>query len=185
MSRTITVARVVACLLTLSGTAVAAAETAEQAPLAKAGDTYVSLQVQGCENKCPSFEIYVFSNGRMTFRSNNQYTAAKGTHYKSGMADIYNKISKYLADSGAFNTPAECTQKNADTSTATAQASKDSQVQTASWSSACAEQREKGRSVVKVFVNQTGMWRLIRSDTRYWEKYWEDPEMTGRENVSQ
>jgi predicted DNA-binding WGR domain protein len=49
----------------------------------------------------------------------------------------------------------------------------------------CAEQREKGRSIVKVFVNQTGMWRLIRSDTRYWEKYWEDPEMTGREQVSQ
>ena len=179
MSRRITVARVVACLLTLSGTAVAAEETAERAPLAKAGDTYVSLQVQGCENKCPSFEIYVFSNGRMTFRSNNQYTAAKGIHYKSGMPDIYNKISKYLAESGVFTTPVECAQKNADTSTATAQASKDSQVQTASWSSACAEQREKGRSVVKVFVNQTGMWRLIRSDTRYWEKYWENPEMTG------
>ena len=42
-----------------------------------------------------------------------------------------------------------------------------------SWSSACADQREKARAVVKVFVNQTGMWRLINSDTRYWEKYWE------------
>ena len=52
---------------------------------------------------------------------------------------------------------------------------KDSQVQKATWSSSCAEQREKGRALVKVFVNQTGMWRLIRSDTRYWEKYWEDP----------
>ena len=165
--------------LALLVTAAVAEEPAASAPLAKPGDTYVSLQVQGCENKCPSFEIYVFSNGRMTFRSNNQYTAAKGTHYKSGMPDIYNKISKYLADSGAFNAAAGCAEKNADTSTATAQASKDSQVQTATWSSSCAEQREKGRSVVKVFVNQTGMWRLIRSDTRYWEKYWENPVMQG------
>jgi len=86
---------------------------------------------------------------------------------------------------GAFNGQAECTATSADTSLATAQSAQDSQLQKASWSSACAEQRAKGRAVVKVFVNQTGMWRLIRSDTRYWEKYWEDPEMTGRENVSQ
>jgi len=168
-----------AATLALLVTAAVAEEAAAPAPLARAGDTYVSLQVQGCENKCPSFEIYVFSNGRMTFRSNNSYTAARGTHYKSGMPDIYNKISKYLADSGAFNAPAECAQKDADTSVATAQASKDAQVQTASWSSSCAEQREKGRAVVKVFVNQPGMWRLIRSDTRYWEKYWENPVMQG------
>ena len=171
--------------LALFVTAAAAEDPVAPTPLAKPGDTYVSLQVEGCENKCPSFEIYVFSNGRMTFRSNNQYTSAKGTHYKSGMRDIYNKISKYLADSGAFSGPTECAAKNADTSIATAQSAQESQLQKATWSSSCAEQREKGRSVVKVFVNQTGMWRLIHSDTRYWEKYWEDPEMTGRENVSQ
>lgn len=171
--------------LSLFVIAAAAEDAAAPAPLAKPGDSYVSLQVAGCANKCPSFEIYVFSSGRMTFRSNNEYTSAKGTHYKSGMRDIYNKISKYLADSGAFNGQAECTATSADTSLATAQSAQDSQLQKATWSSACAEQRAKGRAVVKVFVNQTGMWRLIRSDTRYWEKYWEDPEMTGRENVSQ
>jgi hypothetical protein len=174
-----------AASVALAITAAAAEETAAPAPLAKPGDTYVSLQVRGCENKCPSFEIYVFSSGRMTFRSNNSHTATKGTQHKSGMPDVYNKISKYLAESGAFGAPAECTPRNADTSTATAQASKDSQVQTATWSSSCAEQREKGRSVVKVFVNQTGMWRLIRSDSRYWEQYWEDPDMTGRKHTSQ
>ncbi len=168
-----------AASLALLVTAAAAEEPATPAPLAKPGDTYVSLRVEGCANKCPSFEIYVFESGRMTFRSNNKFTAAKGTHYKSGMGDIYNKISKYLEDSGAFNAPAECTERNADTSVATAQSSKDSQVRTASWSSSCAEQRERGRGVVKVFVNQTGMWRLIHSDTRYWEKYWENPEMQG------
>jgi hypothetical protein len=165
--------------LALVITAAAAEDAATPAPLAKPGDTYVSLRVQGCENKCPSFEIYVFSSGRMTFRSNNQYTAAKGTHYKSGMPDVYNKISKYLAESGALNTQVDCAQKSPDTSTATAEASKDAQVQKATWSSSCAGQREKGRSVVKVFVNQTGMWRLIHADTRYWEKYWEDPVMQG------
>jgi len=165
--------------LALFVTAAAADDPAALPPLAKPGDSYVSLQVEGCANKCPSFEIYVFSNGRMTFRSNNQYTAARGTQYKSGMPDVYNKISKYLAESGAFNAQAECAEKNADTSMATAQASKDSQLQKSTWSSSCAAQREKGRAVVKVFVNQTGMWRLIRSDTRYWEKYWEDPVMQG------
>ncbi len=165
--------------LALFVTAAAAEDPVAPTPLAKPGDTYVSLQVEGCENKCPSFEIYVFSNGRMTFRSNNKYTSAKGTHYKSGMRDIYNKISKYLADSGAFSGQTECAAKNADTSIATAQSAHESQLQKATWSSSCAEQREKGRAVVKVFVNQTGMWRLIHSDTRYWEKYWENPDMQG------
>jgi len=170
---------VLAAGLAMLVTTAVAEESAAPTPLAKPGDTYVSLQVEGCANKCPSFEIYVFKNGRMTFRSNNQYTAAKGTHYKNGMPDIYNKISKYLAETGAFNAPAECATTNAETSTATAQSAKDSQAQTASWSSSCAEQRDRGRAVVKVFVNQTGMWRLIHSDTRYWEKYWEDPVMQG------
>jgi hypothetical protein len=168
-----------AATLALFVTAAAAEDTGAPAPLAKPGDSYVSLQVEGCANKCPSFEIYVFSSGRMTFRSNNKYTSAKGTHYKSGMRDIYNKISGYLAESGAFNGQTECTATGADTSVATAQSAQDAQLQKATWSSSCAEQREKGRAVVKVFVNQTGMWRLIRSDTRYWEKYWEDPVMQG------
>src|SRR6188768_1879782 len=86
--------------LALFVTAAAADDPAALPPLAKPGDSYVSLQVEGCANKCPSFEIYVFRNGRMTFRSNNQYTAARGTQYKSGMPDVYNKISKYLAESG-------------------------------------------------------------------------------------
>jgi hypothetical protein len=165
--------------LALFVAAASAEDSAAPPPLAKPGDSYVSLQVEGCADKCPSFEIYVFSSGRMTFRSNNKYTSAKGTHYKSGMRDIYNKISKYLAESGAFDAQAECTVKDANTSVASAQAAQESQLQKATWSSSCAGQRDKGRAVVKVFVNQTGMWRLIRSDTRYWEKYWEDPVMQG------
>lgn len=168
-----------AASLALLVTAAAAEEPATPAPLAKPGDHYVSLRVDGCANKCPSFEIYVFDSGRMTFRSNNKYTSAKGTHYKSGMRDIYNKISRYLAESGALAAPAECAEKNADTSTATVVATQESQVQQATWSSSCPDQREKGRAIVKVFVNQTGMWRLIHSDTRYWEKYWENPVMQG------
>jgi hypothetical protein len=172
------------CLALLGSTAWAEV-AATPPPLAKPGDTYVSLQVNGCENKCPSFEIYVFKNGRMVFRSNNEYTSTKGTKEKNGMANTYNTISKYLAESGAFNAPSACAEKNADTSTATAQSVNESQTQTATWSSACAEQRAKGRAVVKVFVNQTDMWRLIRSDPRWWTKYWEDPAMTGHDDVKQ
>jgi len=29
------------------------------------------------------------------------------------------------------------------------------------------------------------MWRLIHSDMDWWQKYWEDPERTGRDDVVQ
>jgi hypothetical protein len=168
-----------AAWLALTGISASAEESAARAPLAKPGDTYVSLRVEGCADKCPSFEIYVFDTGRMTFHSNNQYTSARGKHFKSGMPTVYAQIRKYLEESGAFTQSAECTQQKPEASVATAQSAHDSQVEKASWSSACAQQREKGRAVVKVFVNQTGMWRLINSDTRYWEKYWETWEDQG------
>jgi len=168
-------------MLALSTFALAEGET--PAPLAKPGETFVSLQVQGCANKCPSFEIYVFDTGRMIFRSNNEYTADKGVVHKSGMRSVYDRIAKYLQDTGALAEQAECTAGKSDPSVATVQASQP-QLQKASWSSGCTNQIEKGRSMVKVFVNQTGMWRLINSDTRYWEKYWEDPKMTGYSETS-
>jgi hypothetical protein len=165
--------------LALNGISASAEDAAARTPLAKPGDTYVSLQVEGCADQCPSFEIYVFSSGRMTFRSNNQYTSAKGKQFKSGMPAVYAQIRKYLDESGTFTQSSECTQQSSEASVATAQSAHDSQLEKASWSSACPEQREKGRAVVKVFVNQTGMWRLINSDTRYWEKYWETWEDVG------
>jgi len=162
-------------LLAASMTVIAAepVASAERASLAKPGETYVSLQVEGCNGKCPSFEIYVFDTGRMTFRSNNEYTAAKGVHDKNGVQSVYKRIAKYLQDSGAFTPKADCTNPTTDPSVAMVRSVHDSQDEKASWSSGCADQIEKGRAVVKVFVNQTGMWRLINSDTRYWEKYWE------------
>lgn len=178
MSRRISGAAL-AAWLTLNGISASAEDAATRTPLAKPGDTFVSLQVEGCANKCASFEIYVFDTGRMTFRSNNQFTSAKGKHFKSGMPTVYAQIRKYLDESGAFAQQSGCTEQKPDTSVATAQSAHDSQVQKGSWSSACADQREKGRAVVKVFVNQTGMWRLINSDTRYWEKYWENWEDLG------
>lgn len=185
MSRFIAGLALVACLaFTTSASAEPAAASAAPAPLAKAGDTYVALQVQGCATRCPSFEVYVFKNGLVKFRSGGN-TSAKGTQYKNGMPDAYTRIAKYLEESAALGAQSECAAKDANTSTATATSAKDSQEQKASWSSSCADSRDKGRAVVKVFVNQTGTWRFIHSDPRWWEKYWEDPAMTGREDVSQ
>ena len=120
-----TPALAMAASLALVGSTASAEQAATRPPLAKPGDTYVSLKVDGCANKCPSFEIYVFEDGKMTFRSNNQYTTAKGTQYKNGMGDTYNKISKYLQESGAFNGQADCAEKNAGTSTASRRFSAD------------------------------------------------------------
>jgi hypothetical protein len=174
-----------ACLaVTTSTPAEQAVTPAAPAPMAKTGDTFVSLQVEGCASKCPTFEIYVFRNGLVKFRSGKN-TSAKGTQYKNGMPDVYKQISRYLEQSGALDAKAECAEKNAGTSVAIATSMKDAQERKATWSSSCPEQRERGRAVVKVFVNQTGMWRMIHSDPRWWEKYWEDPAMTGREDISQ
>ena len=117
-----------AAWLALSGISASAEEAAARTPLAKPGDTYVSLQVEGCADKCPSFEIYVFDTGRMTFRSNNQYTSARGKHFKSGMPTVYAQIRKYLEESGTFTQSSECTQQKPEASVATAQSAHDSQV---------------------------------------------------------
>jgi hypothetical protein len=150
-----------------------AAEGPAREPLTKPGDTFVSLQIEGCSNRCPSFEIVVFDTGRMTFRPNNSYTSENKIIYKNGMRNIYERIAKYLQDSDAFSPPAECTGASPDPTVVTVQSVKDTQTQKASWSSGCANQVEKARALGKVFVNESGTWSLINSDSRYWEKYWE------------
>jgi len=172
MRRTIlSVAISAALLLTCFGSANAAEEALQ--PLAKPGENYVSLQVDGCGDKCAEFEIYIFDTGRLTFRSNNSQTSTKGVLHKSGMRSVYERVAKYLHDTGSLSEPGECTDRKNDAPVAVVQASQDSQMQKATWSSGCSNQLEKARSLVKVFVNQTGMWRNINHDSRYWEKYWE------------
>jgi hypothetical protein len=150
-----------------------AQEDAAHTPVAQPGDKYVALAVQGCADKCPSFEIYVFDSGRMVFRPNNQYNSSHATVHKNGMRSVYGRIAKYLQDTGALNTPADCTDRKEGLATATVESAHDAGVQKASWSVGCANQAEKAKSLAKVFVNQTGMWRNINSDSRYWEKHWE------------
>jgi len=151
------------------------ANAAEEAPkpLAKPGENYVSLQVDGCGDQCAEFEIYIFDTGRLTFRSNNSQTSTKGVLHKSGMRSVYERVAKYLQDTGSLTEPGDCADRKSDAPVAVVQSSKDSQLQKATWSSGCSNQIEKARSLVKVFVNQTGMWRDINHDSRYWEKYWE------------
>jgi hypothetical protein len=160
-------------LLAATPLAATAEEGAARAPLVEPGDKYVALDVQGCADKCPSFEIYVFDNGRMVFRPNNQYNSSNRLIHKNGMRNVYERIAKYLKDSGAFNAPADCTDRRDGAATATVVASDGAQPQKASWSAGCANQAERAKSLAKVFVNQTGMWRNINSDSRYWEKHWE------------
>ena len=135
--------------------------------------TFVSMKVDGCADKCAEFEIYIFDTGRLTFRSNNSQTSTKGVLHKSGMRSVYERVAKYLQDTGSLTEPGDCADRKSDAPVAVVQSSKDSQMQKATWSSGCSNQIEKARSLVKVFVNQTGMWRDINHDSRYWEKYWE------------
>lgn len=153
--------------------AAVAQEDSSRPPLVSPGDKYVALDIQGCADKCPSFEIVIFDSGRMTFRPNNSYSASKNTIYKNGMRSIYDRVLRYLQETGSLNEPAECTNRREGSSTATVSASDGSQQQKASWSGNCANQVERGKSIAKVFVNQTAFWRNINNDTRYWEKHWE------------
>jgi len=151
----------------------AADEPAADTPAAKTSDNFVSLQVEGCNDKCAEFEISIYDNGRLLFRPNNGKNSTGTPLSKNGMRSIYTRVAKYLQDTGALNEPTECGNAKPDAPYAIVQSSQGGQVQRAKWSSGCANQVEKARSLVKVFVNQTGFWRDINHDSRYWEKYWE------------
>ena len=150
-----------------------AAEGEKPPPLAKPGENYVSLQVDGCGDKCAEFEIYIFESGRLVFQPNNSKNSTSTPFSKNGLGSIYTRVAKYLQDTGAFPGQTECANAKADAPFAVVESSHDSQTQKAKWSSGCSNQLEKARALVKVFVNQTGMWRDINHDSRYWEKYWE------------
>jgi hypothetical protein len=148
---------------------VAAAEDTT-APADKPAGNSVSLKVEGCNDKCPEFEISIFDNGRLLFTPSGTKNSTDTPLSKNGMRSIYTRVSKYLQDTGALNETAECTNSKADAPYAIVQSSQGGK---AKWSAGCANQVEKARALVKVFVNQTGFWRDINHDSRYWEKYWE------------
>jgi hypothetical protein len=137
------------------------------------GENFVALQVDGCADKCAEFEIRIFESGRAVFRPKNSKNSTKVPFNKSGLGNIYTRVDKYLQDTSALTEPAECADKKPDAPFAIVESMKDAQAQKAAWSSGCSNQLERARSLVKVFVNQTGMWRNINADSRYWEKYWE------------
>jgi hypothetical protein len=166
-------ARLTGWMLAAFPLVVASQEAAPPAPDAEPGSRYVALEVQGCADKCPSFEIQVYDTGRMIFRPNNPYNSSKGPVRKSGMRNVYDRIANYLESSGALETPADCTDRRDGAATATVESAHGADVKKASWSAGCANQAEKAKALAKVFVNQTGMWRNINSDSRYWEKHWE------------
>jgi hypothetical protein len=168
-----------ATLLICGAVAVGAAEGDQAAPAAKPEGNSVSLQVAGCNDKCAEFEISIFDNGRLLFKPNNARNSTDSPFSKNGMRSIYTRVAKYLQDTGALNEPSECTNSKADAPYAVVQSTQGSQVQKAKWSAGCANQVEKARSLVKVFVNQSGFWRDINHDSRYWEKYWETWEYPG------
>jgi hypothetical protein len=141
------------------------------APADKPAGNSISLQVTGCGDKCAEFQITIYDNGRVLFTPNNSRNSTKSPLSKTGMQNIYTRVSKYLLDTGALTEPAECADRQADRPVAIVKSSANSQK--ATWSAGCSNQLEKARSLVKVFVNQTGFWRNINSDSRYWEKYWE------------
>jgi len=177
MSRTFVSFAILACLA-LAPLSAAAAEGETRPPLAKPGENYVSLQVDGCGDKCAEFEIYIFESGRLVFQPNNSRNSTSTPFSKNGMGSVYTRVAKYLQDTGAFTEQAACADAKADAPFAVVQSSHDTQSQKAKWSSGCSNQVEKARALVKVFVNQTGMWRDINHDSRYWEKYWETWEDT-------
>ena len=143
MCRTLLSAITAGLLLTCFAPSYAAEEPLK--PLAKPGENYVSLQVDGCGDKCAEFEIYIFDTGRLTFRSNNAQTSTKGVLNKSGMRSVYERVAKYLADTAALTEPAECTDRKSDAPFAVVQTMNGSQAQKATWSSGCVEPARKGQ----------------------------------------
>jgi hypothetical protein len=120
-------------LFALALVATAAEDTPK--PQADAGENYLSLEVDGCGDKCAEFEIQIFETGRLLFTPKNSKNSTKIPFRKSGMGSVYDRVAKYLQDTGALAQPAECAAQMADAPVvAIVQSVKSSQVQKATWS---------------------------------------------------
>lgn len=150
--------------------AAASAVAQEERPaLATPSDTYVALEVLGCAGNCPAYELYLFDDGRVAFRSNNRFTSHRGTVRKQGSPENYTRLTDLIDRVDALR-PAPCENPGEGKPGVRVISGFGSLLQQASWSFGCPNQRDTADRLIKGFVEATGTWRLVKANPRYWQR---------------
>jgi hypothetical protein len=153
-------------LATLAMLPTQAAETQERKPLTKPGQTYVGIDVTGCAEQCPSYEIYLFDNGRMKFRG-NQFTSDRGTVNHTPFGEQYKKLVEYISSGNLAGERPACADEAGHTSV-TLFSTVGGESKKATYSFGCAGDVETATSLISRFVDGSGNWKRIYSEWKYW-----------------
>lgn len=173
MSRAHTHANIRSCSLagmmfaTLAIFPARAAETKESKPLIKPGQTYIGIDVTGCSDQCPSYEIYLFENGRMMFRANNTYTSQQGLANRTPFGNQYKKLVEYISGGDFFRDKPACADATGHTSV-TLHSAAAGEPRKSSFSFGCPGEADTATSLISQFVDESGTWKLINRDWKYW-----------------
>ncbi len=144
-----------------------AANTEDRKPLTKPGQTYIGIDVTGCADKCPSYEIYLFENGRMMFRPNNTHTSQQGLANRTPFGNQYKQLVAYISAGDFFKERPACADAAGHTGV-TLHSSAGGELKKATFSFGCPGEADAATSLISQFVDQSGTWKLINRDWEYW-----------------
>jgi hypothetical protein len=154
-------------LATLAVFPAQSAETQDKKPLTKPGQTYVGIDVTGCADKCPSYEIYLFENGRMMFRPNNTFTSRQGLVNRSPFGTQYGQLVAAISSGNFFKEKPACKEAAGHTAV-TLFSTVDGAEKKTSYSFGCPDEAVAATSLISQFVDRSGTWKLINSSWKYW-----------------
>jgi len=143
------------------------AETQEKKPLPKPGETYVGIEVIGCADRCPSYEIYFFENGRMKYRPNNKFTSERDSANRTPFGSEYKELAEFVSSKELFKEKPACAEEAGHTSVALHSAA-GGESKKAYYSLGCPADVDTATTLISRFVNASGTWRLINTRWEYW-----------------
>jgi hypothetical protein len=143
------------------------AEPQEKKPLPKPGETYVGIAVNGCADRCPSYEIYFFENGRMKYRPNNKFTTERDSASRTPFGNEFKSLAEFISSKDLFKEKSACTADAGHTSV-TLHSTVGGEARKAYFSLGCPADVETATTLITRFVNSSGTWRLINNKWEYW-----------------
>jgi hypothetical protein len=155
---------VVLAALTLSAQS---AETQERKPLTKPGQTYIGIDVAGCADKCPSYEIYLFENGRMIYRANNSHTSQQGLANRTPFGAQYRQLVEFISTGDLLKERPACADAAGHTSV-TLHSTAGGEAKKTTYSFGCPGEADTATSLISHFVDGSGTWKLINRNWKYW-----------------
>jgi hypothetical protein len=156
---------------TLAAFSSQAAEPKERKPLTEPGQTYVGIEVVGCAERCPSYEIYLLDNGRMLFRANDN-TVSKGvTNRSGGYGSQYKILVEFLSSGKFFKEGADCSPASPGHTSVTVFSTVGGEQKRTLWNFGCAGDAENATALISKFVDKSGTWMKINRNWEYWQAH--------------